>query len=258
MLFIEKITFIMCLAIVSLAMPTRSGYPSFRRAQLDDLNPNILVQPKMYKVLPLETSQSGPAVSQLEVQRTGNVSTIENIAIFEGIPDDASTCMLGWIQAAKDKRDFTVIGNGLLAAQQLSKLPDGEVSWENIAPIADEAVKEGLPLLHPDTTDWSEVDTAARHIAGFVDCRKTIYLKLQVDDRDGDGYVYLRQNAQNGLTIGYQNKLLLHVASGCLNNSVPHSNEIRDFLVSVTPRSPYYDGPSISDIYCVDGSNTIQ
>ncbi|KAI0546787.1 hypothetical protein F4679DRAFT_401498 [Xylaria curta] len=203
MLFIEKIAVIMCLATVGLTKPTLSAYPSSKRAQLDDLNSNILVQPKMYQVLPLETSHSGPAVSQLEVRRTGNVSTVENIAVFEGIPIDASTCMLGWIQAAKHERDFTVIGNGLLAAQQLPKLPDGEVSWENIAPIADEAVKEGWPLLHPDTTDWSEVDTAARHIAGFVDCRTTIYLKLQVDDRDGDGYVYLGQDAQNGLTLEF-------------------------------------------------------
>ncbi|TRX98000.1 hypothetical protein FHL15_001210 [Xylaria flabelliformis] len=203
MLSIEKIAVIMCLAFVGLAKPTRSAYSSSKRAQLDDSNSNILVQPKMYQVLPLEASRSGPAVSQLEVQRTGNVSTKENIAIFEGIPDGVSTCMLGWVQAAKDERDFTVIGNGLLAAQQLSRLPDGEVSWENIAPIADEAVRGGWPLLHPDTTDWSEVDTAASHIAGFVDCRTTIYLKLQVDDRDGDGYVYLGQDAQNGLTLEF-------------------------------------------------------
>ncbi|RYC62401.1 hypothetical protein CHU98_g3827 [Xylaria longipes] len=203
MLFTKKIAVIMCLALVGMSKPTHPSRSVSKRAQLDDTNPNILVQPTMYQVLPLETSLSSPAVSQLEVQRTGNISTIENIAIFEGIPDDASTCMLGWVQAAKDERDFTVIGNGLLAAQQLSQLPDGDVSWENIVPIADAAVQEGWPLLHPDTTDWSEVDTAASHVAGFVNCRTTIYLKLQIDDRDGDGYVYLGQDNQNGLTLEF-------------------------------------------------------
>ncbi|KAI1752002.1 hypothetical protein F4782DRAFT_502891 [Xylaria castorea] len=200
---IQKIAVVTCLVLMGITKPIHSTHSFSTRAQLDGRNPNILVQPTMYQVLPLETSQSGPAVSQLEVQRTGNVSTIENIAIFEGIPDGARTCTLGWIQAAKDERDFTVIGNGLMAAQQLSGLPDGEVSWENISPIADEAVQEGWPLLHPDTTDWSEVDTAASHVAGFVDCRTTIYLKLQIDDRDGDGYVYLGQDAQNGLTLEF-------------------------------------------------------
>ncbi|KAI0450744.1 hypothetical protein F5B21DRAFT_489842 [Xylaria acuta] len=201
--FTEKIAVVICLALAGMAQPTHSIHSFSQRAQLDDTNPNTLVQPTMYQVLPLETSQSGPAVSQLEVQRTGNVSTIENIAIFEGIPDDASTCLLGWVQAVKEERDFTVIGNGLLAAQQLSQLPNGDVSWDNIVPIADKAVQEGWPLLHPDTTDWSVVDTAASHVAGYVDCRTTIYLKLQVDDRDGDGYVYLGQDAQNGLTLEF-------------------------------------------------------
>ncbi|KAI0468781.1 hypothetical protein F4859DRAFT_490292 [Xylaria cf. heliscus] len=199
----QKITVGMCLALVAMAKPTNSAYAFSKRGQLDVTNPNIIVQPIMYQVLPLRTSQSGPAVSQLEVQRTGNYSTIENIAIFEGIPDHASTCVLGWIQAAKEERDFTVMGNGLLAAQQLSRLPDGEVSWENIVPIAEEAVQEGLPLLHPDTTDWSEIETAESHIAGNVDCYTTIYLKLQIDSRDGDGYVYLGQDIKNGLTLEF-------------------------------------------------------
>ncbi|KAI0438189.1 hypothetical protein F4803DRAFT_535873 [Xylaria telfairii] len=201
--FVQKIAAVMCLALVGMAKPTHSSDSFSKRAQPDDTDPNILVQPTMYQVLPLDSSTSGPPVSQLEVQRTGDTSTIENIVIFDGIAENATTCTLGWIQAARDERNFTVIGNGLLAAQQLSKLPDGEVSWENIVPVAKESVEQGWPLLHPDTTDWAEIDTPASHVAGLVDCYGTIYLKLQIAESDGDGYVYLGQDALNGLTLEF-------------------------------------------------------
>ncbi|KAF2963971.1 hypothetical protein GQX73_g9610 [Xylaria multiplex] len=156
----------------------------------------------MYQVFPVAASQSFPPVSQLEVFRTGNSSVLENIAVFEGIPADAKTCILGWAQAAKAERtEFAVARNGLLAAQQISRLPDGDVSWDNIVPIVEEAVEQGRPLLHPETTGWPAIETAASHIAGYIDCAGTIYLKIQVDDRDTDGFVYLGQDAKDGLTL---------------------------------------------------------
>ncbi|KAI0195438.1 hypothetical protein F4808DRAFT_440554 [Astrocystis sublimbata] len=202
--FTSKFAVGMCLALVGMALPTQHSSSLQSRAQQHDTSPKVLIQPTMYQVLPLQTSLSGPAVSQLEVQRTEGVSTLENIAIFEGIPENAQICILGWNQGSRGEREFKVQGNGLLAAQQLSQLPSGEVSWENIAPIADDAVRQGLPLLHPDTTDWSEIDAAAKHVAGYVKCKETIYLKLQVDNRDGDGYVYLGQDSNNGLTLEFQ------------------------------------------------------
>lgn len=156
----------------------------------------------MYRVFPLDARWSEPALTQLEVLRSGNVSIIENIAVFKGIPADAKSCTLGWAQAAKTERtDFAVQGNGLLATQQLSRLPDGSLSWESIAPVVRESVEQGRPLLHPDTTFWPDVDTAASHIAGPVNCAETIYLKIQVDDRSPAGSVYLGQDAKNGLTL---------------------------------------------------------
>ncbi|KAI1125930.1 hypothetical protein F5Y10DRAFT_245933 [Nemania abortiva] len=200
MYFTQKFGLVItCLALTGMASPVHS---SSIRAQPDTGNPNIFVQPTMYQVFPFEASKAAPTVSQLEVLRTDDTSALENIAVFEGIPADAKTCVLGWVQAAKDERtDFVVKGNGLLAAQQLSRLPDGDVSWETITPIAEEAVEQGRPLLHPDTTSWPDIETAESHIAGYVDCAETIYLKIQVDDRDHDGSVYLGQDAKNGLTL---------------------------------------------------------
>ncbi|KAJ2977389.1 hypothetical protein NUW58_g7825 [Xylaria curta] len=202
--FAQKIAGIICLALVGMANPIHSTPPSSKRAQLSGGYSNILVQPTMYQVFPLEESKSGPAVSQLEVQRTGQDSMIENIAVFKGIPKEAKLCTLGWIQAVKEERtEFTVEGNGLLAAQQLPELPEGDLSWKNIKPIADKAVEQGQPLLHPDTTFWPDVHEAWSHIAGPVDCHETIYLKIQVDYRDGEGYVLLGQDAINGLTLEF-------------------------------------------------------
>ncbi|KAI0903617.1 hypothetical protein F4824DRAFT_259925 [Ustulina deusta] len=203
--FIQKIVVIMCLALVGIARPAHPTPSLPKRLQLIGRDSVLFVQPKMYQVFPVSASQSASPVSQLEVLRTGNISVLENIAIFEGIPADAKTCVLGWAQAAKAQRtEFVVARNGLLAAQQISRLPEGDVSWENIAPIAQEAVEQGKPLLHPETTGWTQIDTAAGHIAGYVDCAEIIYFKIQVDDRDTDGFVYLGQNAINGLTLEVQ------------------------------------------------------
>lgn len=200
--FNQKIATIMGLALMAVASPIQSTHLSFARAQPSRNETKTLFEPTMYQIFPSVPSQSGPSVTQLEVQRSDNTSALENVAIFEGIPADAKTCTLGWVQADKAERTkFTVTGNGLLAIQQLPRAPEGDVSWENIAPITDEAVEQGKPLLHPDTTFWPDVNTATVHIAGPVDCAETIYLKVSVDDRATDGDVYLGQDAKNGLTI---------------------------------------------------------
>lgn len=201
--FNQKIAAILGLALTVVASPVHPTRPNWARAQPSKKNETkTLFEPTMYQIFPLQPSQSGPAVTQLAVVRSDNTSTVENMAVFEGIPAAAKSCTLGWVQADEAERtEFTVTGNGLLAIQQVSRLPEGDVSWENIVPIAEEAVEQGKPLLHPDTTFWPDVNTATVHIAGPVDCAETIYLKVQIDDRSTDGDVYLGQDTKNGLTI---------------------------------------------------------
>ncbi|KAI0412695.1 hypothetical protein F5X98DRAFT_354081 [Xylaria grammica] len=50
-------------------------------------------------------------------------------------------------------------------------------------PIVDEAVERGRPLLHPETTSWVAIETLEVHIAGYLNCAETIYLKTQAADR---------------------------------------------------------------------------
>ncbi|KAJ3563616.1 hypothetical protein NPX13_g8135 [Xylaria arbuscula] len=163
----------------------------------------LIVEPTMYQISSISPFHSAPPVTQLEVLRSGGYSILENVVVFEGIPSDAKTCELRWEQAAKAERtEFAVARNGLLAAQQISGLPEeGDVNWENIQPIVERAVEQEMPLLHPETTGWVAIETPEVHIAGYVDCAETIYIRLQVDDRDTDGVVYLGQDAHNGLTL---------------------------------------------------------
>ncbi|KAJ8122675.1 hypothetical protein ONZ43_g1190 [Nemania bipapillata] len=205
MYFSKKIAFSTCLALMSMTAPAYSAPASFTRTQPTACGATILFEPTMYQIFPFDGGKSVPAVSQLQVQRTNNSSMLENIAVFKGIPAGAKTCTLGWVQAAKAERtDFVVKGSGLLAAQQLSRFPDGDVNWETVTPIAEEAVDQGLPLLNPDTTSWPDIETAESHTAGFLDCAETIYLKIGVDHRNHDGSVYLGQNTKNGLTLKVQ------------------------------------------------------
>ncbi|KAI1110483.1 hypothetical protein F5Y14DRAFT_428908 [Nemania sp. NC0429] len=199
----RKITVAACLALTAIANPIgTAATPSSIRTRQGGGDPSILFQPIMYRVFPLEANWSEPAFTQLEVLRSGDVSIIENIAVFEGIPADAKTCTLGWAQGAKAERTgFAVQGSGLLATQQLARLPDGVVSWESVTPIVNEAVEQGRPLLHPDTTSWPAIEIAVTHIAGPVQCAETIYIKVQVDDRNHAGSVYFGQDAKNGLTL---------------------------------------------------------
>ncbi|KAI3323481.1 hypothetical protein HD806DRAFT_496831 [Xylariaceae sp. AK1471] len=200
----QKFALALCLALVVIAESGRSSSSPFTQSQIDNSNSASITyfQPTMYRVYPTAPNISEASVSQLEVQRWDNASILENIVVFEGIPPNAKTCTLGWVQAAKAERTtFIVTGNGLLAAQQLTRIPKRRMTWHNIALIAKESVEQGKPLLHPDTTYWPDIETQSSHIAGFVDCAEAIYLKIQIDDRSGDGYVFLGQDVRDGLTI---------------------------------------------------------
>ncbi|KAI0505133.1 hypothetical protein F5B22DRAFT_538772 [Xylaria bambusicola] len=193
---IQKLALVACLALTGEARPNPS--PS----SLSGREAAIIVEPTMYQIFPISPTQFAPPVTQLEVLRAGGVSVLENIVIFEGIPSDAQTCILRWEQAAKPERtEFVVARNGLLAAQQLSGLPEGDITWANMLPIVEEAIEQRRPLLHPETTGWVAIETQQVHIAGYVDCAETMIFKIQADDRDTDGIVYLEQDAHNGLTL---------------------------------------------------------
>ncbi|KAI1819081.1 hypothetical protein F4861DRAFT_528315 [Xylaria intraflava] len=200
MLSFQKVVCVIVLAVIGMA-----GLGHSAAVQSRDTEATIIFEPTMYLVYPTDPKRFDSPTSQLEVQRSGNMSILENIAIFENIPATAKTCTLGWAQAAiAERTPFIVDGSGLLGAQQLPRIPEGQINWESIAPIVEEAVAQGDPLLHPDTTSWPDIKLEEKHIAGPVDCAEAIYLKLQVDYRNGDGFVYLGQDSKNGLTITVQ------------------------------------------------------
>ncbi|KAI1338665.1 hypothetical protein F5Y15DRAFT_123880 [Xylariaceae sp. FL0016] len=161
----------------------------------------VLRTPTMYALDPSQPSATAPTVSQLEVQRASNVTVRYQLAVFADLPDSPASCTLGWSQADADQRDFNVTGNGLLNILQLSSRPD-VVTTGAVAALEEEARAAGSANLHPDTTFWSEPQyPASDHIAGPVACGESVYLSVQKDERMGDGYVFLDQDALNGLTL---------------------------------------------------------
>ncbi|KAI1437620.1 hypothetical protein GGR50DRAFT_50034 [Xylaria sp. CBS 124048] len=164
-----------------------------------------LFEPTMYRVFPSQPTFAMDPASDLHIQSFNNQSILENIAVFENVPATAKRCTLGWSQAALAERDtFIVDGSGLLSVQQLPRLPDGAITWAAITPIVAEAVADGDPVSTPDMTSWPDIETAENHINGPMDCAETIYLKVRIDGRNGDGFVYMGQNDKNGLTITVQ------------------------------------------------------
>ncbi|CAJ2501038.1 Uu.00g038910.m01.CDS01 [Anthostomella pinea] len=171
--------------------------------------PASIYAPTMHYLHPAEPDLADGPVSELHIQRQGNASTLEQVAIFSGIPARAKTCTLNWAQADLGGRHFAVDANGLLEVLQLSSLPlpsdSNALTAASVAPFVDAATAAGNVVLHPDTTGWdSPAYGVGTHIAGFVDCAEEIYLRVAVDGRMGrasDGHVYLGQDFQNGLFV---------------------------------------------------------
>ncbi|KAI6080961.1 hypothetical protein F4821DRAFT_250384 [Hypoxylon rubiginosum] len=161
-------------------------------------------QPTMYNLYPSEPDRAEAPVSHLEVShKSATDPAVEQVAVFSGIPASAKSCTLGWAQGAAAERVFKVENSGLVSTLQLTGFPS-DVSKVSSASVAayepTDAVKAGLTI---DFTNWDKVLTAAPHSGGPVDCAETIYVKVGIKTTNGDGYVYMDQDAKNGLTISY-------------------------------------------------------
>ncbi|KAH9894543.1 hypothetical protein F4778DRAFT_783976 [Xylariomycetidae sp. FL2044] len=182
--------------------------------------PGRLSQPTMYSLYPTEPDRAEPAVTELHVQMLGNVSRLEQLAVFPPsrgiIPADAKFCTLRWVQAAIADRHFTVKDSGLVSALQLSSsdVPSEGVSAAGVAPLVEDAVARGNVDLHPDFTAWDTDEFGEyTHTAGSVDCSGgtagaageagALAFRVKIDGRNGGGHLYLGQDEKNGLVIDY-------------------------------------------------------
>ncbi|KAI1137796.1 hypothetical protein F5Y05DRAFT_62364 [Hypoxylon sp. FL0543] len=160
-------------------------------------------QPTMYNLLPGEPDKAQPAVTYLQFQVQANQPEQQQVAVFQGIPATAQKCYLNWAQAAEAERTFTVDGSGYSAVQQLTGFPAAG------APVSSASIAQYVPAdqaktQHPDFTFWDKQSKdAATHSGGEVDCAEDVYLKVSLDTLNGDGRVYMEQDAKNGFYITY-------------------------------------------------------
>ncbi|KAI1379629.1 hypothetical protein F4677DRAFT_409814 [Hypoxylon crocopeplum] len=159
-------------------------------------------QPTMYNLYPSEPSKAAPAVSYLQVHMQGDEPHLEQAAVFRGIPSGAKTCTVNWAQADEALRTFVVEHSGLIEVLPLTGFPaEGTpISSASVAPFVP---ADASGATHPDFTFWDQTKTAVTHTAGQIPCAEDIYVKLALDPTNGDGHVFMEQDAQNGFYITY-------------------------------------------------------
>ncbi|KAI1776617.1 hypothetical protein F4818DRAFT_457402 [Hypoxylon cercidicola] len=159
-------------------------------------------QPTMYNIYPSEPERAEAPVSHLEVRIHGADPALQQVAVFGGIPAAARTCTLGWAQAAASERVFVVEKSGLLETQQLAGFPAAGAP-ASAAGVAAYEPADPARTHSMDFTFWDHTEAAAVHVGSQVDCAEHVYVKVALDPVNGDGHVYMDQDAKNGLTLTY-------------------------------------------------------
>ncbi|RGP81039.1 hypothetical protein FLONG3_828 [Fusarium longipes] len=181
------------LAISSAAptiLPRASECPSTGKARLQ---PSAL-----YDVFPSAPNVAKKA-SGFHVETYNNASQVEQLVVFNNVPENAKECSLGWAQGERPERIFIVKGgDALTEVKQLSGFPDKSVTYQTAKEF--DTIDETVGAA--DFTNWDDLP-AQGHIIGGIDCKSSIYLKAALRNPDGNTKVFLEQNSKNGLYIEY-------------------------------------------------------
>jgi hypothetical protein len=162
-------------------------------------------QPEMFYLYPQNATSSKAPISGLYIEAYANVSQIEQVAVFRGIPAGATNCVSGWSQANKTDRVFIVKGeSGLSRMRPLSGFPaDGEpVSFASVQPFdtANDTQQFGADFTFWDDEQYQQWD----HTNGPVECAEDIYIKVAIRDPLVKASIYMEQDTANGLWIEYR------------------------------------------------------
>ena len=194
------------MATASPLMTSRTTSHSVRAPS--DSNSDIgtkIWKPEMYNIYPQAPDLSRDPVAGIYLEAFKDKSQLEQVAIFRGIPADATNCSLGWSQDTKENRVFVLKGSsGLTRIRQLSGIPSDKdgVSFSSVKPFDDAPEDDGLG---PDFTYWDEEQYDDwDHLAGNVDCREEIYLKIRFWNPEEKASLYMAQNEKNGFWIEYK------------------------------------------------------
>lgn len=160
-----------------------------------------LPQPTMYNLNSSDPNCGHPPVTYFEVDLQGDAS-IEQAAVFRGIPAAAQRCQLKWRQADTSERGrFEVGRHGRTKARQLTGFP---AAGEPVTYYSLQAFDApDVTTFSPDFTQWPETVGPFDHSAGVIPCSPEIYLRIAINRDEGDGFVHLDQDAKDGFYISY-------------------------------------------------------
>ncbi|KAH7316808.1 hypothetical protein B0I35DRAFT_434041 [Stachybotrys elegans] len=188
---------LLALATVALASPT-----AIVPRQQDAPSTGSVRRPAMHNIFPQQPDAHRGPLTGLHLETFANLSQLEQVAVFRGIPAAASNCVLQWDQADKDSRTFIVKGgSGLTRMRLLEGLPDGPITFDSIRPFDTAADEDQFGA---DFTLWDdEMYGAQTHIASSIPCAEDIFIKISMRDPTTKTSLYLGQDDNNGLWIEY-------------------------------------------------------
>lgn len=160
-------------------------------------------RPLMHKIYPQAPDLAMSPTTSLHIEAFSGLSQLEQIAIFQDIPSQATSCKLGWSQAQKPNRAFFLQANTVsLRITQLPALPHENITFSSIRSL-DDASREVSLEMHFTSRD--EVQLGDRHrITGPLRCDEEIYLKIATQRPEVSSGIYMEQDDLNGLWIDYE------------------------------------------------------
>ncbi|KAH7113451.1 hypothetical protein B0J13DRAFT_243437 [Dactylonectria estremocensis] len=159
-----------------------------------------LIPSAIYDVFPNHPDLAKDPVNGVHLETYNNASQVEQVLVFKGIPTSAKECSLGWQQGERIERVFVVKGSDALSeARLMTGFPaEGEkVTYKSTQPFVSGNTFAGI-----DFTNWDDLDVEL-HIGGGFACAETVYIKVNLRNKDGNSKVYLNQDENNGYYVSY-------------------------------------------------------
>jgi hypothetical protein len=167
------------------------------------------VYPTLYTVFPQLPDEARPPVGGIHMEAYQNLSQVEQVAVFRGVPAGARNCALGLHQADKPGRVFVASPKGKIESlvtniQRMTQLPDGgnaSVSWASIQGLWNDAERIGAF----DFNGW-DIATYGKWQIGIyaVPCAAESAFRLSLRQLAEEKNVYMQQDEANGYFFEYE------------------------------------------------------
>jgi hypothetical protein len=157
---------------------------------------HTLFQPTLHAIF---SSYPDIAYTESNISVYNHGLTSKNqVALFNGIPDRAKNCMLHW--SAPHGKPFHVTGIGYTPVIALNATLPASVTWKSVQGT------EGKKIGGADFAFWPEDNsTVTDHTVGNLDCAAEVAFRFGIGVNGTDeGSIDLVQDAETGWNIQYE------------------------------------------------------